>query len=563
MKHSLAIFWLRLCLATTLIQAPLVYGQVYNSLVVSEILSDPTPVRNLPNAEYIELYNRTTRAISLKNWTIQVGERRSLLPEVSISAGAYLLLCAPADTSIFQTFGPTAGVSRFLLPNSGATLSLFNEKNTLVFSLTYAEQWWPAAMRGGYALEMVDSENPCGQLSNWKVSTHPDGGTPGRPNAVAATNADRSPPVAERVEVLSARNFAVTFNERLDSLQLGDFAFEGREISHILLESPSFSTIFLEIVSPLNPGQAYQLTLQNAADCAGNYARETTLTVGLPQLADSGDVVLNEILFDPRPGGVDFVEIYNQTSKFINLKNWSIGNLNQGIPSSFRVITTRNVLLLPYQFLALTIDPEKVAAEYPTEHSRNFLKLASMPAFPDKSGGVVLRDSQETIFDHFAYEASFHSPFLRDAEGVSLERLFPEKPASERSNWQSAASVVGYATPGYGNSQRISDQPVEDFFVEPEAFTPNGDGNDDIAIIRYSLPVSGQIGSIRIYDVQGRLIRYLINNQWIGSEGNVQWDGSDDQGRPVRTGYYLILIETFDAQGNQRQFKKRVAVVHP
>jgi hypothetical protein len=49
--------------------------------------------------------------------------------------------------------------------------------------------------------------------------------------------------------------------------------------------------------------------------------------------------------------------------------------------------------------------------------------------------------------------------------------------------------------------------------------------------------------SIRIFDVRGRLVRLLANNEPCGPDGAVIWDGFDDGRRRVRIGMYIILVE--------------------
>ncbi len=80
----------------------------------------------------------------------------------------------------------------------------------------------------------------------------------------------------------------------------------------------------------------------------------------------------------------------------------------------------------------------------------------------------------------------------------------------------------------------------------PNPFTPNGDGINDEAALRYSLlslslarPVE-----ITIHDLAGRLVRVL----YAGAEANGRyedkaWDGRDGQGQLVAPGIYLVRIE--------------------
>lgn len=538
-------------------------AQSYNAVVITEIMADPTPVVGLPDAEYLEIHNRSPQAISLKGWRLGT----ALLPDSVLAPGGYALLCARSKVPLLTPFGRVWGLGTFSLANAGATLVLRNAKGQLVHSVAYKDTWWAGNRRdGGYALEMIDAANPCGEADNWRASTAPAGGTPGQPNAVAAANPDRTAPVAERVEVLNASQLSVYFNERLDSLastQSGLYELKGRTVRKFSLESPAFRSLSLLLDAPLLAGQRYELTVKNATDCAGNRSKETVFQVGLPVKADSGDVILNEILFDPRTGGVEFAELHNRTPNYISLKNWSLGTVKNGQPSGFKVIAATDLLLAPNGFMALSSNSGVLAGQYPTERERTLVNVPSMPTFVNEAGGVALRDAGGKLFDMFEYRDGYHSSLLTDTKGVSLERMYPERPGNDPRNWQSAAAVAGYATPGYANSQGNAG-PVDDgFVVEPEAFTPNGDGADDFATFRYTLGSAGRVASIRIFDVQGRLVRELVRNQTIGTSGDIRWEGTDDRGETVRMGYYLVLIDAFDSGGTTQQYKKRVVVVQP
>src|SRR5690606_37357706 len=99
---------------------------------------------------------------------------------------------------------------------------------------------------------------------------------------------------------------------------------------------------------------------------------------------------------------------------------------------------------------------------------------------------VVLLNEERTVIDEFAYSEKMNSPFLANAEGVSLERMSFSAGTNEKDNWHSASSEAGYGTPGYKNSQLengIVVKPVVHF--EPESFSPNNDGYNDMFLIKY------------------------------------------------------------------------------
>jgi flagellar hook assembly protein FlgD len=46
----------------------------------------------------------------------------------------------------------------------------------------------------------------------------------------------------------------------------------------------------------------------------------------------------------------------------------------------------------------------------------------------------------------------------------------------------------------------------------------------------------------------------------MGTHGYIEWDGTDDRGAVVETGYYLIIAEMFGTDGTTQRFKSKVVV---
>ncbi|MBE9464778.1 lamin tail domain-containing protein [Dyadobacter subterraneus] len=382
-------------------------------------------------------------------------------------------------------------------------------------------------------------------------------------NSVKNSNPDSEAPVIQRIDVTSPTELRIIADEKLDSLVATSGAMidlAGRKIVKKKLESPQFHVLFATLDSPLLAGEKYNLSVRNLSDCAGNILRQADFTIGLPIQADSGDVVLNEILFNPPEGGVDFVEIYNRTSKYIDLKNWSLGNVKNGEPDVSRVITSDNFILAPFEYLALTTNPELIKELYPVNSSGNFLRMTSLPAYSNAEGGVILKNQDDKIYDRFDYNEDMQDPLITNKKGVSLEKADANISSKIISNWHSAAATSGNATPGYANSQIKTNVEKDIFEVEPEAFVPDN-VSVGFAKIKYKLTQSGKIATINIFDINGRLIKNLLRNQLIGTDGEISWDGRNENGVVVQTGYYLILIDIFDPTGEKKQYKRKVVVV--
>jgi hypothetical protein len=311
----------------------------------------------------------------------------------------------------------------------------------------------------------------------------------------------------------------------------------------------------------LQSGTVYTLVAQNIRDCNGNLIQENFNSVefGLPESANPLDILVNEILFNPRPTGVDFVEVYNKSSKFINLKNWSVANVVNGVLMNARAITTEDFLLSPNTYCAFTEDIDVLAGEYLSAVEENLFEIADLPSFNDNEGSVALVDDQGSIVDYFSYVDDYHSIFLKDDEGVSLERISFIAPTNDAVNWRSASSTAGYATPGYVNSNVAAEQSSGKITINPEVFEPVT-GQPAFTQIQYNFEQGGFVANVKILDFQGREIKQLANNASLGTEGFFRWDGDTNDGTKARTGYYIVWVEVYNASGQLKTFRERVVV---
>ena len=72
----------------------------------------------------------------------------------------------------------------------------------------------------------------------------------------------------------------------------------------------------------------------------------------------------------------------------------------------------------------------------------------------------------------------------------------------------------------------------------PNPFNP-------ITTLRYGLPEDAMV-NITIYDMMGRVVSNLVNNQQYGGYKSVQWNATNNQGEPVSAGVYLYKIQAGD-----------------
>jgi hypothetical protein len=181
----------------------------------------------------------------------------------------------------------------------------------------------------------------------------------------------------------------------------------------------------------------------------------------------------------------------------------------------------------------------------------------------DDAGTLYLHVDNDLV-DQFTYSAAFHSPFLKDDEGVSLERISTDDPSDDPQNWKSASGSAGYATPGYRNSNSsTSSSAMHDAItVSPRVFDPLG-GTPSFTVIHYTFDRPGNVGNIRIFDDRGRIVKTLANNLLLGTDGTFRWDGDTDDGSKARIGYYVVIVEIYDATGAVGRYRETVAIAAP
>lgn len=536
-------------------------------IIITEIFADPTPQVGLPDAEFIELYNQSSNPVDLAGWKFSDGSSTATFPSHMILPGDYRIITASSNAASFTSFGTTVGVSNFpTLNNGGEALTLKTSTGLLIDSVNYALSWYRDTdkQEGGWSLELIDLNNPCGEEDNWTASEDVKGGTPGKINSVNANKPDLTGPQLVSVAAIQANELLLVFNEKLEKpLSITLFSIEPSiEISTAVFTSQSLKQVKLKLAENLAPRQLYTVTIAHLRDCSGNFIQPEAnkLSFALPEIAELGDILLNEILFNPRPGGVDFVEIINVSEKYLNLKNWSLANRPDGAIINNRTITTQDLIIAPGSYLVFTVNAATLKNQYPNSQEKHFVQT-TVPSMNDDSGSIALVSNDGILMDYFIYLDDYHTPLLKDKEGVSLERISISEFTNTATNWKSASSAAGYATPGYLNSNSRPDSFVDEnaVTIDPEVFSPHVPGQD-FAKINYQFDQGGFVANIKIVDQQGRLIKEIANNETLSIEGFFRWDGDRDDGSKARRGYYFVWVEVFSLEGTLKNYRKRVVI---
>ncbi len=547
---------------------------IYNTVqhydvVIDEIMSDPSPVVGLPNYEWIEIRNRSAYPLDVNGWKLaNLRDTSGPFPSFSLQPDSLLIICGTAAFSSMSQLGKADAISGFpSLDNTGDLIALLSAEGQTIHAINYSEDWYQNNLKkeGGWTLEMIDVNSPCSGKENWRASIDGKGGTPGKINSINGKYMDDQRPRLLSVYPSDDTVLIVTFDEPIDSTASvtgNHFQIDkGMSVKKVEPSPPLFDQVKIYLNSALIAGEIYTVNISGLSDCKGNTIAPSTIQFGKAQDVDSLDIVINEILFNPKPGGVDYVELYNRSDKILDLSNVYIANRNSSNAiGNFQIISEKTKLFLPGTYLAVTTDVAAVLSAYIVMDPAALFNLNSMPSFSDDKGDVVIIDNQGNIIDEVAYSDKWHFQLISNTEGISLERI-DVNGQSVQSNFHSAATSAGYGTPGYKNSQySIAGLNAGEIKITPEIFSPDNDGIDDFATIQYTFPAQGYVTNITIFDANGRPVRYLQKNSLSGINGYYRWDGLDDKNRALPQGAYIIYTEIFNADGKKKQFKNTIVL---
>lgn len=538
-------------------------ASIYKDVIITEIFCDPEPSVGLPKVEFIELFNRSEKVFDLSGWSITDGSTAGVFPKMYLFPGEYVILAPSGESAEFGMLGKTMEITSFPSLNNSSDVLLFKNPDGLVIdAVHYSETWYrdDAKQQGGWSLELIDPHNTCSAEDNWTASEDPGGGTPGRQNSVIANNPDLIGPMILSVIPVSPTELLVRFNEKLANVPLSNQQFvihPNIEVAEVNFADTLLRSAIILVRQAFDLSTTYSLSASEVYDCSGNIIHNegNTMLFGVPQEAEQNDLVINEILFNPLPSGVDFVEVYNPSSKFINLRSLTIVNSDNDKAS----LSTEDRLLAPQQYVVITTNADAIIGQYPSSFESSFCILSPMPSMNDDEGMIKII-SEAVLIDSFGYAKTMHSPFLKDDEGVSLERISFAGETNSAANWKSANSAAGFATPGFVNSNSTIETAADsDITIQPEAFSPQESPND-FALIHYNFNSGNWVANVGIVDSYGREICKIANNELLGTSGFFRWDGNRSDGTKARVGYYYVRFEIFDATGVVKLFRKRVAI---
>jgi Lamin Tail Domain len=422
------------------------------------------------------------------------------------------------------------------LNNTGDTIFLLDKWDTLLARVEYGEQ---AGEESGVSWERI---NHWDAESEWSLCQDDNGQTAGFANSIMAEMIDISlqfKGISEGEDNLC--HYLCVYNqgmllpeETMIEINWAELSGsnEGSYSEFIYLEGDS---IDIEITTELPEmgyyQYVYEIITEGDADLSDNQA-ETCYNL------NSLSWVINEIMYHPVAGEPEWLELKR--------------NSGYGSAESLLVIVDDDSceIVAMGDYVLITGSEEDVE-EMQIEYGEDLEIYTGLKRLTDYGCLLGIKDMNGNEFELFTYDPDWN----QSRQGISIERVNPLLPANE-DNW--SRSVSG-STPGTANSI-YTELPVTGtkLTIMPEIFCP---GKGEHTVIAYQNTATLNLVKIGIYDLKGRKLREIADQEYQGSEGYYIWDGRDRIGRIVSTGVYIILFES-SAEGKIQVEKETVVVKH-
>lgn len=539
-------------------------------VIISEILADPLPAVSLPAKEFIELTNRSSFAFSTEGWKLIAGAEVISIPPFIAGADEISILCSVQDTALYSKFGAVMGMRQFpALNDDGKLLCITDSSGIMIHGVEYSDSWYGNELKseGGWSLEMIDISFPFYFKGNWRASASRTGGTPGVANSVSGKNPDLSfygivNAFVEEKDVL----FIILSEPLPDYGRLRESEIVGGpDIDEVTVSDLLLREFRIKLNSELREGNIYKVKLpETLIDFAGNRIERSVFDFGLPAAAAGGDLLFNELLFNPFPGDPDFIEFYNCSGKILDASRLWLISINEQTNDTSSMIPLSRIrrYIMPGSYYAITTDREKLLNRYYSSAAEYVFEISSLPSMPDDKGTLILLSSELDIIDRISYSEKMQHPLLAGFEGITLEKTGKCNLSGDAVNWHSAAENFGWGSPGTQNSIFTEIIPQSDQIAfSSTKITPDNDGFEDYLSINLTAAIQGNIVSVLIFNENGNMERRIALNVLTGIQSTFIWDGTADDGSPVASGIYIVLVNWYDEKGRTERMKRVCTVL--
>lgn len=507
-------------------------------IVISEVLADP---HSESKGEFVELYNAGDDPVDLEGWPLGdsrdendtitdfTGPHDAGLPGTMLAPGAYALVVDPDYEGEYNERVVAAGdPARLLILTIKGDRTLGNglgNSGDLVFIKRDGVTvdlfaWTESAGGNGISWERPRLDLPVDE-SNRLPSTHPDGSTPGFRNSTAS-----EPPAKPGPEEPEQPAEPEEPTGPAEPTEPEEPVVPEEQVTPEEPEDPTGPAEPTEPEEPVVPEEP-----------ATPEEPEETVEPEEPMAPQNSSrsmehVVINEIMYNPGANRTEWIELHNRGSGAVDLAGSA---LRLDHLERVRLIASGNLSIDSRDYLVIAHDVVQFRESYPDFGGTVVEATGGWERLRNSGAKIWLLDAEGKPIHGAEYdEDSNPNP------GRSVELVNPD---FDPPVWGPSADPGG-GTPGRRNSlhvSRIPDGVTVHFSNNP--FSPDGDSFEDVCLVTVDLPAPHGILHAMVFDIHGRFLKTLIDQTTVASRHVFTWDGTDEHGRRLPVGPYILYVE--------------------
>jgi len=371
-------------------------------IVISEIMWKPAPRSDGNNVEFLEIYNPNPFFQDISSYQVTCADMNYTFPTNTLIPGGAFFVLAASPQGIANVYGLTSNVFG---PYNGSlkkseTLQLLDEQTNVLLTVPYTNAYpWPVAADGtGHSIVLANPTYGESDPRAWDISDVV-GGSPGqmesfRPSPLRNVAINEILPHSENAAV---PQFIELYNHSLNSVDVSGC---------ILTDDPTTNKFVVPAGTFIGPagfvsfaqsqfgftlngagetlyfikpdgsrildavqfgGQADGISYGRWPDGANDFYAFTANTPGTNNSAILiGDIVLNELMYDPISGNDDdqYIELYNKGTNTVNLSGWLF---TSGVSFTFPT----NATLSPNGYLVVARNLTNLFSKFPNLSAAN------------------------------------------------------------------------------------------------------------------------------------------------------------------------------------------------
>jgi hypothetical protein len=502
------------------------------------------PVAGEP--EWIELYHAEQyKSMHYQQLLIADARNSIKLPSFTVAPGCYIILCR--DTLALREsrkIPDNAQLIEIRLPTLNNTTDYFTLRradSSIMDSIYYDMRWG----QKGISLERTRFDRPALFHKYIKASISPDSTTCGYENSTLAKDFDIAILKSGQNGQKALLTLCNTGLYTCSTLVIQIFSQDSLLCQQVILESlDSEDTVIAELLietGSANPGWNNLRAIVYQKEQDGNPKNNLLLFEYYNEFIQHS-FSINEILFDPAPGQIEFCEITGPPNAKIGLFKLTDGNDTLIIPHSTMLDS-----LNPY----IAITAESVAD---SNYVRGIGKL-TLNADQDQ---ILLLSPLNKVLDSLFYRKGWHHDKLLITKGISLEKLNPELPSSLPSSWSSSGSSH---TAGRANSLYIPINQADKELQLQIQYNPFNPSKHGLCLLQYTLPFRQAILTIEVWNRNGLLAATIVNTLYTSAQGSIAWQGMNMQGQMIEPGAYILRLFAVDITSGQTFQQKKAIII--